>query len=227
MLIAKVTGSLVSTEKVGSMVGFKLLLVEPYRVDPKTRGSLVTTGRSMVAVDTVGAGEGEFVLITQGSSARLTPETKSLPVIMKHTGKSLTEVLAILANQGGLLALSGLSGDLRDIDEAAKAGNARAKLALDVYAANTRHYLGAYLVELGGADAIVFTGGIGENQVGFREMVCRNLETFGIAVDPEANRQAKGEAKVSAPQSRVQVWVIPTNEELVVARQAAQLLSKE
>jgi microcompartment protein CcmK/EutM len=80
MLIAKVTGSLVSTEKVGSMVGFKLLVVEPYRVDPKERKSLVTTGRSMVAVDTVGAGEGEFVLITQGSSARLTPETKSLPV---------------------------------------------------------------------------------------------------------------------------------------------------
>jgi microcompartment protein CcmK/EutM len=71
---------LVATEKVGSMVGFKLLMVEPYRIDPKTRGSLVTTGRSMVAVDTVGAGEGEIVLITQGSSARLTPETKLLPV---------------------------------------------------------------------------------------------------------------------------------------------------
>jgi ethanolamine utilization protein EutN len=80
MLIAKVTGSLVATEKVGSMVGFKLSMVEPYRLDPKTREGLVTTGRSMVAVDTVGAGEGEFVLITQGSSARLTPETKSLPV---------------------------------------------------------------------------------------------------------------------------------------------------
>jgi len=80
MLIAKVTGSLVSTEKVGSMVGHKLLLVEPYRLDPKTRGSLVTTGRSMVAVDTLGAGLGELVLLTQGSSARLTPETKTLPV---------------------------------------------------------------------------------------------------------------------------------------------------
>ncbi len=80
MLIAKVTGSLVATEKVGSMVGFKLLMVEPYRVDPKTQGGLVTTGRSMVAVDTIGAGEGELVLITQGSSARLTPETKNLPV---------------------------------------------------------------------------------------------------------------------------------------------------
>jgi ethanolamine utilization protein EutN len=80
MLIAKVTGSLVATQKVGSMTGHKMLLVEPYRLDPQTRGGLVTTGRSMVAVDTVGAGEGELVLITQGSSARLTPETKTLPV---------------------------------------------------------------------------------------------------------------------------------------------------
>ena len=80
MLIAKVTGSLVATQKVAAMVGRKLLLVEPYRLDPETRGGLVGTGRSMVAVDTVGAGEGEIVLITQGSSARLTPETKTLPV---------------------------------------------------------------------------------------------------------------------------------------------------
>lgn len=80
MIIAKVTGSLVATEKVASMVGHKLLVVEPYKLEAKTRGSLVTTGRSMVAVDTVGAGEGELVLLVQGSSARLTPETKSLPV---------------------------------------------------------------------------------------------------------------------------------------------------
>jgi acetate kinase len=150
----------------------------------------------------------------------------ALPVIMKHTGKSLDEVLAILACQGGLLALSGISGDLRDIDEAAAAGNARAKLALEVYSSNVRHYLGAYLVELGGADVIVFTGGIGENRPAFREMVCRNLEELGIALDPEANRSAHGEAKVSAAHSRVQIWTIPTNEELIVARQAAQLLSK-
>lgn len=80
MFVAKVTGSLVSTQKVGSMVGHKLLVVEPYRVDPQDRNRLVTTGRTFVAVDTVGAGEGEYVLITQGSSARLTPETKSLPI---------------------------------------------------------------------------------------------------------------------------------------------------
>ncbi|MGA2616600.1 MAG: EutN/CcmL family microcompartment protein [Thermoguttaceae bacterium] len=80
MLIARVTGSLVATQKVHAMVGHKMLVVEPYRLDPQTRAGLVSTGRSMVAVDTVGAGLGEMVLITQGSSARLTPETKNLPV---------------------------------------------------------------------------------------------------------------------------------------------------
>jgi len=80
MFVARVTGSLVATQKVDSMVGRKLLVVEPYRLDAQTRASLKTTGRTFVAVDTVGAGVGELVLITQGSSARLTPETKSLPV---------------------------------------------------------------------------------------------------------------------------------------------------
>ncbi len=80
MFVAKVTGAVVATQKVETMVGHKLLVVEPYRLDPDSRRSLKTTGRTFVAVDTVGAGEGEFVLITQGSSARLTPETKNLPV---------------------------------------------------------------------------------------------------------------------------------------------------
>jgi len=80
MFVAKVTGSLVATQKVDSLVGHKLLVVEPYRLDAQTRASLKTTGRTFVAVDTVGAGIGEYVLITQGSSARLTPETKNLPV---------------------------------------------------------------------------------------------------------------------------------------------------
>lgn len=80
MFVAKVTGSLVSTQKVDTMVGFKLLLVEPYRLDPADRQSLVTTGRTFIAVDTLGAGEGDYVLIVQGSSARLTPETKNLPI---------------------------------------------------------------------------------------------------------------------------------------------------
>ena len=133
----------------------------------------------------------------------------ALPVVMKQTGKTLAEVLSILVGGSGLHGLSGISGDLRDLEEAAAAGNARATLALDVFAASARHYLGAYLVELGGADAIVFTGGIGENRPSFRAAVCRNLAELGIVLDAAANNAARGEAKISAPQSRVQIWVIP------------------
>ena len=151
----------------------------------------------------------------------------ALPVIIKHTGKTLEEVLEVLASGSGLLGLSGVSGDLRDIEQAAKAGNQRAQLAIDVFASYVRHYLGAYLVELGGADVIVFTGGIGENRAEFRALVCRNLEELGIVLDPELNRTAKGEARISAAHSRVQIWIMPTNEELIVARLAAQLLQAE
>jgi acetate kinase len=150
-----------------------------------------------------------------------------LPTLIEKTGKSLTEVLDLLANQCGLLGLSGVSTDLRDIAEAADKGNERAKLALDVYVANIRHYLGAYLVELGGADVIVFTGGIGENRASIRTDVLKNLECFGIVLDKQANESAKDEAKVSAADSRVQVWVMPTNEELVVARLASDLLMEK
>jgi acetate kinase len=149
----------------------------------------------------------------------------ALPVLVKETGKSLEEVLDMLANQAGLLGLSGVSSDLRDIIQAAEAGNTRAQLALDVFAASTRHYLGAYMVELGGVDVIVFTGGIGENRPSIRTAVLQNLEAFGIVLDPQANVSAKGEAKVSNKTARVQVWVMPTNEELIVAQQAAQFLS--
>ncbi|MGA2796789.1 MAG: acetate/propionate family kinase [Thermoguttaceae bacterium] len=149
----------------------------------------------------------------------------ALPVLVKQTGKSLEDVLDMLANQAGLLGLSGVSSDLRDITQAAEAGNARAKLALDVFATSVRHYLGAYMVELGGVDAIVFTGGIGENCSSIRTAVLENLESFGIVLDPQINNSAKGEAKVSAETSKVQVWVMPTNEELIVARQAAEFLA--
>lgn len=148
----------------------------------------------------------------------------AIPVIMKRTGKSLEEVLDALANQSGLKGLSGTSGDLRDVVAAAGQGEAKARLALEVFAGYVRHYLGAYLVELGGADVIVFTGGIGENNASFRTMVLAGLEELGIVLDPTANARAQGEAPVHAKTSRTQVWTIPTNEELIVARQARQLL---
>lgn len=148
----------------------------------------------------------------------------ALPVLMRQTGKSLAELLKDLDSKSGLLGLSGLSGDVRDLEEAADKGNDRARLALDVFVASIRHYLGAYLVELGGADAIVFTGGIGENGVRIRSAVCAGLEWCGIMLAEAANSQAKGECSIGAANSRTQIWVIPTNEEIVVARQAKKLM---
>jgi len=151
----------------------------------------------------------------------------ALPVILRETGKSLDEVLAILANQSGLAGMSGAGRDLRDIEAAAASGNADAKLAIGVFIAAIRHYLGAYLVELDGADAIVFTGGIGENSSAIRAGVCRDLGWFGIQLDPDRNAAGPAERKVSAAASRVQVWTVPANEEIVVARQVKQLLEEK
>jgi acetate kinase len=150
----------------------------------------------------------------------------ALPVILRETGKSLEEVLEILANQSGLEGLSGAGRDLRDIETAAAEGNAKARLALDVFIASIRHYLGAYLLELGGAHAIVFTGGIGENSAAIRAGVCRDLSWFGIELDRAHNAGGPAERQVSTPGSRVQVWCVPTNEEIVVARQTKQLLEQ-
>jgi acetate kinase len=143
----------------------------------------------------------------------------ALPALMRATGKSLDELLQILANQSGLEGLSGKSNDLRDVEIAALTGDANAKLALDVYVASVRHYLGAYLLLLGGADAIVFTGGIGENSTTMREAICRDLGWFGIHLDADKNKSVKGESRIDASNSRVQMWIMPTNEEIIVARQ--------
>ncbi|EAQ76995.1 acetate/propionate family kinase [Blastopirellula marina] len=148
-----------------------------------------------------------------------------LPMLMEKTGKSLEEVLAYLGSHGGLLGISGgISGDMRDLEEAAAGGNADAQLALDVYISEIRRYLGGMLVELGGADAIVFTGGIGENGKEVRAAVCANLNELGIELDATKNGAVQGESAIHADGSRTQIWVIPTNEELIVARQTKQLL---
>src|SRR5207248_1368602 len=145
----------------------------------------------------------------------------ALPAIMRSTGKPLEQILDDLANRSGLVGLSGLN-DLRDVEAAHARGDKRASLALEVFAASVRHYLGAYLVLLGGADAVVFTGGIGENSKTMRQRICAGLDWFGIALDADANGTAKGEARIDAPASRVQLWIMPTNEELIVARQTKQ-----
>jgi acetate kinase len=147
----------------------------------------------------------------------------ALPVLMRATGKSLEQLLDDLANRSGLLGLSGFN-DLRDLENDAKNGGMGSQQALDVFTASVRHYLGAYLLLLNGADAIVFTGGIGENSSTIRSAVCANLDWFGISLDPIRNRDAKGEVPIHSSNSRVQIWTMPTNEELIVARQAKRYL---
>ncbi len=149
----------------------------------------------------------------------------ALPVLMRATGMSLAELLEELANQSGLLGVSGLSGDVRDLEEAAAEGHEGAQLALDVFVSGIRHYLGGYLTILGGADAIVFTGGIGENSRLIRERVCDNMQWAGIELDAELNQQVDGETKISTANSGTEIWVVPTNEEIIVARQAAAAIS--
>ena len=146
--------------------------------------------------------------------------------VARATGKGFEELLAELSGKSGLAGMSGTSGDMRDLEEAAAAGSQRAQTAIDVYVASIRHWLGGGIVELGGVDAIAFAGGIGENSPLTRAAVLRGLEDLGIRIDPAANAAAAtGERPIHAADSRVAVWVIPTNEELIVARQTRDLLA--
>lgn len=149
----------------------------------------------------------------------------ALPILMRATGKSLEQLLNDLSEKSGLLGVSGLSGDVRDLEEAAEKGHHRADLALNMFSSSIKHYIGAYLANLGGADAIVFTGGIGENSRRIRAKSLENMEWAGIKLDPSLNQSAKGEGRISAGDSKVQIWVVPTNEEIVVARQAVAAVS--
>lgn len=147
----------------------------------------------------------------------------ALPLIMQATGQTLHEVLKDLASRAGLAGLSGTSGDIRDLEAAAPTSPA-AQLALDHYVAEIRRHLGSMLVALGGATAIVFTGGIGEHGARIRSAVCRNLLPLGIELDESVNATAQGETALHSSRSATQLWIIPTNEELVVARQCLALL---
>ncbi len=148
----------------------------------------------------------------------------ALRLVKRLTGKDYDELLDELSSQGGLLGISGVSNDCRDIEEAAANGNERAQLAIDVYAADIKRYVGQYLAVLNGADAIVFTGGIGENSDIIRAKVCEEMTYAGIVLDAEKNQLRGGETLISADDSKVQIWIVPTNEELVVARQTAKVI---
>ncbi|MEE2659614.1 MAG: acetate/propionate family kinase [Candidatus Latescibacterota bacterium] len=148
----------------------------------------------------------------------------ALQLVCDAEGLSLDQALEICASQGGLLGLSG-HNDVRDIEAGVAAGDERCVLAIDVLASNIRDYLGAYIVELGGIDAISFTGGIGENSTLVRGEVLRDLEFLGIELDAVRNERVKGNGVLHREGSRVPLHVLVTDEEIVVARQTMELLT--
>ena len=152
-------------------------------------------------------------------------DAEALPYAVKTLGLTVEEAQKQLSKQGGLLGVSGVSNDVRDIADADSKGNANAKLALDVFVASARHWIGSYFLQLNGADAIVFTAGTGENRAELRAAICANLENLGIKLDAEKNNSCRAtEAIISSADSAVKIFVIPTNEELVIAREAKRFL---
>ena len=146
--------------------------------------------------------------------------------IMSKENLSPAEMDAILNKKSGVLGISGVSSDFRDIEEAENSGNARAKAALDIFAYRVAKYVGSYAAAMNGVDAIVFTAGLGENSSSMRKMICDYLEYLGVSLDAEKNGMRGKAMAVSAETSKVKVFVIPTNEELVIARDTKELIDK-
>lgn len=145
----------------------------------------------------------------------------------KQKGLSIEDLDRILNKESGVLGVSGVSSDFRDLEKAAEGGNERARLALKIFHTSVRRVIGAYAAELGRVDAITFTGGIGEHGAKDREAICENLEIIGAKLDPAKN-EAKGqkEWEISADDSKIKIWVIPTDEELMIARDTKKIIEK-
>ena len=143
-----------------------------------------------------------------------------------QSGLSVDEIFKTLGKESGLKGLSGVSADMREVEVAAEKGNAQAQLALDAFVESCRHYVGSFLAALDGADAIVFTGGVGQFGKDVRTGICKELDFAGIALDSALNDAAKGsqETQLNKEGTPTQIWILPTNEELIVARQTVAVL---
>jgi acetate kinase len=146
--------------------------------------------------------------------------------MMKKLSLGPDEMARILGSQSGLAGISGTSGDMRDIDEAAAHGDKRSQLALDVFVRAIRHYVGAFLLELGGLDVLTFSGGIGENSVQIRSAACRGLAAFGVLLNETLNRATRTVGEISEERSKVKVLVIPADEEIIVARETVSVVHR-
>ena len=146
--------------------------------------------------------------------------------LCEHENKSAEEMLEVMNKKSGVLGVSGVSSDFRDLDNAINEGNDRAKLAKDIFINSVKKLIGAYIAEMGGVDAVVFTAGVGENDRSVRWDVCEHMEYLGIKVDPEKNKYRGRQMDISVDYARVRVLVIPTNEELVIAEDTKRLVEK-
>lgn len=153
-------------------------------------------------------------------------DSGALTYLMTKHHLSVDELQAIINKDSGVAGVSGISSDMREIEAAVKDGDPRATLALDMYEQRIIKYIGAYAAEMGGVDIIVFTGGVGENQTGVRENVCKPLAFMGVEIDTALNATVRGtETLISTPSSRIKVAVIPTDEELLIARDTRDIVS--
>ena len=148
-----------------------------------------------------------------------------IPYLMKKENMTPEQIDTYLNKKSGVLGLSGVSSDFRDIEEAAKGGNERAALALEVFTYKVKKYIGGYVAAMGGVDAIVFTAGLGENSITMRDKICQGLEYLGTRVDPAKNNVRGKEQEISVDGAKVKLYVVPTNEELVIARDTNQICS--
>lgn len=146
--------------------------------------------------------------------------------IMGREDLTIREINSMLNKHSGLKGISGISSDMRQIEEEMAKGDERATEAFDIFEYRLRKYIGSYVAAMNGVDGIIFTGGIGENSSLVRSAVLKNLTYLGITVDTDANTKQRGERRISAPDSKVEVWVVPTNEELVIARDTLRLVSQ-
>ena len=151
----------------------------------------------------------------------------ALTYLMERHGYDRNDIQRIINKESGVAGVSGMSNDMREIEAADIAGDPRAHLALEMYENRITKYIGAYAAEMGGLDIIVFTGGVGENQTGVRENVCAPLKFMGVELDVELNKTVRGtETVISLPDSKVKVVVIPTDEEMTIARDTREIVSK-
>lgn len=151
-------------------------------------------------------------------------DPSAVTFVQAKLGLNPHEMSEYLNKKSGFLGISGVSSDNRDMEAAAKDGNKRAQLAGDMLRYGIKKYIGSYAAVMNGLDAVIFTGGIGENAVNVRSEACKNMDFFGIKLDEEKNANVHGElAKISTPDSKVEVWVVPTNEELLIARDTKEL----